>query len=387
MKAVILAGGKGERLKPLTNSIPKALTSINGTPIIKAQIDSLALLGITDFTILTGYKAKMIQTYLESVYKDSNLSIQCIETPEDYSPAERLLAIRDSLVREFLLLYCDNLVSDLGSLKQVLSSEYPLTFLAEAREIGNLDLRNRVLYEIERTADAPFVELGYIKIGLVNFSEVLEGTNSLQLALKKLTRDFECRAVITSNSLISVSNISRFNALRANRKTILLDRDGILNEKMPHRKYLDSIDKYRPLDDNINALASLFSEYTEYIIITNQPGVATGEVQSEFLEFLHSQMVVELLLKGISVIGIYVCTHHWNENCECRKPKPGMIKQAIQDYELDAERLVYIGDEIKDVEAAKAAGILGVRISDSGDAESFSTISAAHSRIANRIVR
>ena len=64
-----------------------------------------------------------------------------------------------------------------------------------------------------------------------------------------------------------------------------------------------------------------------------------------------------------------------------------MIKQAIQDYELDAERLVYIGDEIKDVEAAKAAGILGVRISDSGDAESFSTISAAHSRIANRIVR
>jgi histidinol-phosphate phosphatase family protein len=98
-------------------------------------------------------------------------------------------------------------------------------------------------------------------------------------------------------------------------------------------------------------------------------------------------MVVELLLKGISVVGIYVCTHHWNENCECRKPKPGMIKQAIQDYELDAERLVYIGDEIKDVEAAKAAGILGVRISDSGDAESFSTISAAYSRIANRIGR
>ena len=329
----------------------------------------------------------MIQTYLESVYKDSNLSIQCIETPEEYSPAERLLAIRDSLVREFLLLYCDNLVSDLGSLKQVLSSESPLTFLVEAREKGNLDLRNRVRYEIERTGDAPFVELGYIKIGLVNFSEVLEGTNSLQLALKKLTRDFECRAVITSNSLISVSNISRFNALRANRKTILLDRDGILNEKMPHRKYLDSIDKYRPLDNNINALASLFPECTEYIIITNQPGVATGEVQSEFLEFLHSQMVVELLLKGISVIGIYVCTHHWNENCECRKPKPGMIKQAIQDYELDAERLVYIGDEIKDVEAAKAAGILGVRISDSGDAESFSTIIAAHSRIANRIGR
>jgi histidinol-phosphate phosphatase family protein len=385
LKAVILAGGKGERLKPLTNSIPKALASINGKPIIKAQIDSLALLGITDFIILTGYKAKMIQTYLKSVYKDSNLSIQCFETPEDYSPAERLLAIRASLVGEFLLLYCDNLVSDLESLKQVMSSKSPLTFLAEARETGNLDLRNRVLYEIERTGAAPFVELGYIKVNLVNFSEVLQGTNSLQLTLKKLTRELQCRAVITSNSLISVSNISRFNALRANRKTILLDRDGILNEKMPHRKYLDSLEKYRPLDDNINALTRLFPEYTEYIIISNQPGVATGEVQTEFLEFLHSQMVVELLLKGISVIGVYVCTHHWNENCECRKPKPGMIKQAIQDYELDAERLVYIGDEIKDVEAANAAGVLGVRISDSEDVDSFRTISAAHSRIANRI--
>ena len=385
MNAVILAGGKGERLKPLTNSIPKALTPINGIPIIKAQIDSLVLLGITNFTILTGYKANMIKTYLESIFKDSKLTIQCFETPEDYSPAERLLAVRDSIVGDFLLLYCDNLVSDSASLKQVISSESPLTFLAEEREIGNLNLRNRVLYQIDRTKDSPFVELGYIKVNIVNFFDVLESKNSLQLTLKKLTEEFDCRAIITSNSLISVSNIARFNSLRANRKTILLDRDGILNEKMAHRKYLNNIDNYRPLEHNIDALSNLFPENTDYIIITNQPGIATGEVQPDFLEFLHSQMLVELLLQRISVVGIYVCIHHWNEGCECRKPKPGMIKQAIQDYELDPERLVYIGDEVKDVEAAESAGILGIRISESGDEDSYGTIGAAQSRILNRI--
>jgi len=77
---------------------------------------------------------------------------------------------------------------------------------------------------------------------------------------------------------------------------------------------------------------------------------------------------------GISVIGIYVCTHHWEENCPCRKPKPGMILQAITDFELNPKKIVYVGDEIKDVEAAMNAGVAGIRLTEkpiSGEFKSF----------------
>ncbi len=364
MKAVILAGGRGERLRPLTNSIPKALASINGQPIIKAQIDSLALLGVTEFIILTGYKATMIQTYLESVYRDSELVIKCLETPEGYSPADRLVAARKLLVGEFLLLYCDNLISDSESIQKIICSTSALTFLVEQRLVGNMAISPSVRYHINRSADTPMVELGYIKVNSKLFFDILSTSDSLQTSIRDFTKQHECSAVVTYNSLSSVSNMARFNDLRRHRKTILLDRDGVLNRKMPHREYLNQFEDYLLIQENIQALSELYSPLTDFIIITNQPGVATGQVRPDFLEELHEQMIIDLLIKNISVVGIYVCTHHWDENCECRKPKPGMINQAISDYNLDHHRIVYVGDEQKDMDAAKNAKIPGVLIAN-----------------------
>lgn len=367
MKAVILAGGKGERLRPLTNSMPKALAPVNGVPIIKAQIDSLALLGITEFVILTGYKASMIQRYLESVYRDSQLEINCFESPESYSPADRLLATREALVGEFILLYCDNLISDPESIQKIIQSTSALTFLVEKRDSGNMAIIPSVEYHIKRSADTPMVELGYIKVYSNSFFDTLSRSDSLQTAIQDITKQTECSAVVTQNSLNSVSDMARFNDLRRNRKTILLDRDGVINRKMPHREYLNRFEDYTLIQENVETLSKLYSPSTDFIIITNQPGVATGQVNPDFLENLHDLVVVDLLLKGVSVIGIYVCPHHWEENCECRKPKPGMINQAISEYNLDRKKLVYVGDEQKDMDAAMSANILGVLIVDERD--------------------
>jgi D-glycero-D-manno-heptose 1,7-bisphosphate phosphatase len=182
-----------------------------------------------------------------------------------------------------------------------------------------------------------------------------------------------------------VSDIHRFNKLRLERKTILLDRDGVLNEKMPHRKYLTNFAEYKPIHSNLETLRSRFSGDTDFIVITNQPGIATGEVEAGFLDSLHSKMIVEMLLLGISVIGIYVCDHHWEEGCDCRKPKPGMINQAIIDYKLFPQKLVYIGDEVKDMEAAEAAGIVGVRLTENPNETEFSTLENAYNFIQQTI--
>ena len=385
MKAVILAGGSGERLRPLTMSIPKALASINGIPIIKRQIDSLLELGIFEITVLTGYRADMVSEYLSAVYKESRAKLIIVETPISYSPLQRLIDSKKIIGNDFLLMYCDNFVSNVEALKSVINSNAKITFLVEKRDVGNVSISKDARYKEIRSPDYPYVELGYMHIKTDAFFSFLEKSLTLQEAIERFSNNFNCSAIITENSNCSVSDIFRFNKLRLERKTILLDRDGVLNEKMPHRKYLTSFSEYMPLYSNLESLKCRFADKTDFIVITNQPGIATGEVDPIFLDSLHSKMIVQMFLLGISVIGFYVCVHHWEEGCDCRKPKPGMINQAVTDYNLNQRKLVYIGDEIKDMEAAGAAGIVGVRLTENPSETEFSTLESAHDFIQQTI--
>ena len=385
MQGVTLAGGLGERLKPLTKAIPKALAPVDGTPIIKKQIDQLLTLGISEVLVLTGYKAEMISDYLLAIYQDTPVKVECIQTPTMFSPAQRLVAAKNKIKKEFILLYCDNYLDDEISIKSVIQSTKPLTLLVEKRDIGNVSISPRIQYSVERRTDFPYVELGYIHVNQSDFISDLENHETLQHYLAQISEKYTCSAVVTHKINKSVSNIERYNNLRKSRKTILLDRDGILNKKMPHRTYLAKFEDYELLENNLSALSEIYAYNTDFIIITNQPGIALGAVDPNFLDQLHSKLVISLLIKGISVIGIYTCTHHWDDNCECRKPKPGMINQAIQDYELDRKKVVYIGDELKDIEASKAADILGIRITEMPNEGEFGSLEEAYNAIQQRI--
>jgi len=385
LKAVILAGGSGERLRPLTASIPKALASVGGVPIIKRQIDSLLDLGIVEILVLTGYRSDMVEDYLTALYKESSANLIIVETPISFSPLQRLIDSEALIGNDFLLMYCDNFINDKEALQSIANSNARLTFLVEKRDIGNISISTNARYRESRSKNYPYVELGYMHIKSDYFFAYLGKSNSLQEAIEVFSNDFHCSAIITVNSNSSVSDIHRFNKLRLERKTILLDRDGVLNEKMPHRKYLTNFAEYKPIHSNLETLRSRFSGDTDFIVITNQPGIATGEVEAGFLDSLHSKMIVEMLLLGISVIGIYVCDHHWEEGCDCRKPKPGMINQAIIDYKLFPQKLVYIGDEVKDMEAAEAAGIVGVRLTENPNETEFSTLENAYNFIQQTI--
>jgi D-glycero-D-manno-heptose 1,7-bisphosphate phosphatase len=141
------------------------------------------------------------------------------------------------------------------------------------------------------------------------------------------------------------------------RKIVLLDRDGILIEKMSNRKYLSNLKDYKPIYENWECLKEVSKLGVDFLIATNQPGVATGEVSEEFLTELHIRLVSDLLNYGINILSVYICKHHWNENCHCRKPKPGMLLEAMQKFAIDSASTLYIGDELKDSTAASSAGI------------------------------
>jgi histidinol phosphatase-like enzyme len=91
---------------------------------------------------------------------------------------------------------------------------------------------------------------------------------------------------------------------------------------------------------------------------------------------------MQFLQRKINLLAIYVCQHHWDEECSCRKPKPGLIQMAIEDFGLHNQSLLFIGDHEKDNEAAEAIGIEGIVVNENlGDIGNFGLISNARNKI------
>jgi len=153
-------------------------------------------------------------------------------------------------------------------------------------------------------------------------------------------------------------------------KIIILDRDGILNKKMDKRKYLTSFEMLDFIEENLEVFSKLGRKGYSFIVATNQPGVATGDLSETFLDSLHIRMTSYLRLKNINILAFYVCKHHWGDLCACRKPMPGLLNMCISDFNLNTESTVFIGDEDKDIQAAFNANIKGL-MSPSEELEIF----------------
>ena len=389
MKAVILAGGRGERIRPISDTLPKALVPIDGKPIIAHQIEQLERVGTQEIFILTGYLAQSITSYCGKL--QTSMKIHCIESSPDATPAQRILNSQIDIGDEFLLLYCDNFILSDSDIESVLQNNAKITFLVQSRDIGNIKLNSsqQAFYTSgERSSNYSAVELGNISVKTKRFMEVLNKTQDLPQTLEKLSNELVCRAIISNSPVNSISNLKTYTSNLLRRRILLLDRDGILIKKMPHRQYLSNLTDYKPIYKNWSTLKEVSNLGVDFLIATNQPGVATGEVSEEFLSEFHVRLVSELLDFGINVLAVYVCKHHWNENCNCRKPKPGMLLEAMEQFDISAESTLYIGDEPKDSIAASSAGIDYVIINDEVyDAFAFETLEKALPIIKSKVSR
>jgi histidinol-phosphate phosphatase family protein len=382
-KAVILAGGRGERMIPITNTIPKALVPINGIPILEQQLRQLERLGFSEVLILTGYLSNSVKLFCEQF--TTSMKISCIESDASDSPRQRLLRIKDKLLGDFLLIYCDNFIQSDLALESVMKSESPLTFLIEPRQEGNIDISeiNRAVYfSGTRTSELKFVELGNIKVSTASFFEELAISRDLPRALENISKRSHCNFHIVEDALSSVSTFPRFIEMEKNRFKIILDRDGVLIRSMPKREYVTKMGEYKPLWDNWRALRELSEFGCDFIVATNQPGVALKQVSPDFLLELHQKLAVDLMFEGVNVLAFYVCTHHWEDKCECRKPRPGMLLNAMKDFQLSLEETIYIGDDDKDLAAAQAAGLEGILIGENHtNKDDYLNLAAAVPRI------
>lgn len=140
-------------------------------------------------------------------------------------------------------------------------------------------------------------------------------------------------------------------------ETVFLDRDGVINEKMPEGRYVSSVDDFRILPGVQEAIAKLNLAGIRVLVVSNQRGVALGALTSEFVERIHAFLQDHLTKHGAQVDAFYFCPHD-KQSCGCRKPLPGLFHQAIKDFpDVRPERSVMIGDSLSDIEFGNRLGM------------------------------
>jgi len=138
-------------------------------------------------------------------------------------------------------------------------------------------------------------------------------------------------------------------------KTIFLDRDGVINKNLDN-DYVKSWAEFEFLANAKRAISRLTQNGYEIIVITNQAGVNKNLVSADMVEEIHCRMIDEISAAGGIIKKIYYCPHRQDENCECRKPKPGMLLQASQDYDIELDKAYLVGDSMRDIEAGASVG-------------------------------
>jgi D-glycero-D-manno-heptose 1,7-bisphosphate phosphatase len=140
---------------------------------------------------------------------------------------------------------------------------------------------------------------------------------------------------------------------------VFLDRDGTINEEMG---YINHLSRFRIFSQAAPAIRRLNEAGLKVVVISNQSGVARGFFPAALLAEVNRRLTGILAAGGARLDGLYLCTHHPEEGCPCRKPKPELILQAARDLDLDLERSYLVGDRYNDIQTAANAGVKGILV-------------------------
>ena len=376
-QAVIFAGGLGERLKPFTETNPKPMYRFNEKPFLEYLVLQIKEWGIKDIIILLGYLPEKIKDYFEDG-SNWGVSIRYVVTPVEYDTGFRLKAAEGYLNSTFLMMYCDNICPiDFERLKKDYEKNKALI---QVTVYSNDDLytKNNMritgeglveVYDKKRTEkNLKGVDIGYALVSkdVLNYMSV-NNDNFEAIVYPKLISEKRLYATTTKHRYYSIGSYERIELTEqylSGRKYIFLDRDGVTNERPPKAEYVCKPEDFKWLPGAKEALKKLNEAGYFIILISNQAGIARGVMTVNDFEKVQAKMATDLEEIGVRVGAVYYCPHGWNDNCECRKPKPGMLYQAQKDYSINLTECVLIGDDERDIITAHNVNMKGILVTD-----------------------
>ena len=368
-QAVILAGGRGARLRPLTDTRPKPMIEFHGKPFLAYLVELLRTQGFKRVLLLLGYLPEVIQAHFGDGHQWEMQIDYAVSAVED-DTGRRLKLAASRIDPTFLFLYCDNYwpMPFEAMWRRYLALDVPamLTVYRNAdrytRDNVRLEADGRIaVYDKDRAAQG----LGGVDIGFGVFRrEVVErlpegNVGFERVAYPALAAAGQLGAFVTDHRYYSVSSHERLpmtEQFLARTPAVIVDRDGVLNQKPPRAEYVRSWRDWEWLPGAVEALRRFTEAGYRIIVVSNQAGIARGAMTEADLSAIHARMRADVESVGGRINAIYHCPHGWDDGCACRKPKPGMLHAAQRDFHLDLSRTYFLGDDERDGQAAEAAG-------------------------------
>lgn len=399
-----MAGGRGTRISQSFPDIPKPLIPINGTPVLEREIISLREQGFDDIILTVSYKADQIKDYFGDGGKLGVRINYFVEaTPLGNAGALVKMRAEGILNGDFLLLNADSIFDvDFNRFVEFHKQKGGLVTLfthpnSHPYDSGLIiaDKDCRVERWLTKEDLRPQWYKNRVNAGLhVINAKVLDGIDAEQVGseidgktvkidvdrqiLKPLCGSGEMYCYDSPEYVKDMGTPERYEQvckdfksgvvtaknLKKQQKAIFLDRDGTINKYVG---FLRNIDDFELLPDVTEAIRKINLSGYLAIVVTNQPVIARGEVTFEQLDEIHNKMGTLLGQEEAYLDAIYFCPHHPNKgfvgevpelkiDCDCRKPKPGMLLKAAEDFNIDLSSSWMIGDGNHDIGAGKNAG-------------------------------
>jgi histidinol-phosphate phosphatase family protein len=404
-QAVILAGGKGTRLRERLHGRPKPLVDVDGAPLLGRQIEALHRNNISNIVVLAGHAADQIEAFCADPAL-AELRLRLLEDGELRGTAGALLHAFDYLADRFLVVYGDTLFEiDLDRLWNLhLTTEADATLVVHPNDhpfdsdLVEMDEFNRVIaihrlprdpnallpnlvnagmYVLEREAIAfwheqhPPTDIARdLFPAMLHRGANLRGYPSFEY-IKDLGTPKRLDKAISDlrSGVVARSRIDR------SQKAVFLDRDGTINE---WRGHLARAEDFALIKGAAEAVKQLNEAEYRVIVVTNQPVIARGETTFEEVRRIHWKMETLLGEQRAFIDRLYLCPHHPDKGfpgevatlkvaCDCRKPETGLIEKACDEFNIDSGESWFIGDTTADMLAAQRTGLRSILV-ETGEA-------------------
>ena len=411
MKVVIMAGGRGTRIASVTSDIPKPMIEICGKPILEHQIENLKACGLTNIILVIGYMGDKIKDYFGDGEK-FGVHIEYFIEDHPLGTAGALFKM-PQLTEDFLLL-CGDVIIDVDFNRFIefhkehhawaslmahpnghpYDSSLLVTKIIPPQQAGGMPEDTRMVIRWINKEDKRLYYKNRVNAGIEIISPLLlketmkdfvprhpEIPDKIDLdrdVLKPNIKSGKIFAYDTPEYIKDMGTPDRFyetekdiqkglvhaRNLKNKQKAIFLDRDGTINKMVG---FVTKPEQFELIPGAAEAIRLINNSGYLAIVITNQPVIARGDCTFEELQTIHDKMETDLGKEGAFVDAIYVCPHHTDKgfpgerpeykcNCNCRKPKPGLLFQAARDFNIDLSQSYMIGDSDRDVEAGIAGG-------------------------------
>lgn len=394
MKIVIIAGGQGTRIASVNSEIPKAMIPVCGKPIIEHEVELCKRYGYTDFLFIIGHMGDQISSYFGNGSK-WDVTIDYYQETQPLGTAGALGYLKDRLTEDFFVLYGDTIVD--FDMKAMLAyhqlKEADATLFLHPNDhpydsdIVDLNTEGRVRKFYNKPHEEGFVSRNIVNAALFIFSPRI--LNHIEMGVKShieknvlpccLEAGMNLYGYLSFEYIKDMGTPERYYAVcndvrngkvaRLNRNNkrpaIFLDRDGTISREV---NLLNKPEQLELIEGAAEAIRLINKSDYLAVIVTNQPVIARNLCSIEELEYIHATLETMLGKEGAYVNSIYYCPHHpdkgypeerpeYKIDCECRKPKPGMLLQAAKDWNIDLSCSVMIGDTIRDLQAGINAHI------------------------------